>query len=44
MNDPIPSPKEMSEQALRDLSPKDRSFIESMKKENKDLLIWQKGR
>jgi len=42
MNDPIPSPKEMREQALRDLSPKDRYFIEKMKKDREELPIWLK--
>jgi hypothetical protein len=43
MTDSMFNPREMSEQALRDLSPKDRLFIENMKKENKEPLIWQKG-
>ena len=43
MKDPIPSPKEMSEQVLRDLSPKDRLFIEGLKKEKKKEQRWVKN-
>lgn len=39
-----PNLKDVSEQALRDLSPKDRDLIEKMKKEREELPIWLKHR
>jgi hypothetical protein len=44
MNDRIPSPKEMSEQSLRDLAPRDREFIEKFKQERKEQSTWLKDR
>ena len=32
------TPKEMGNDALRDLSPEDKAFLEKVKKENKDFL------
>jgi len=32
------TPKEMGQDALRDLNPEDRAFLEKVKKENKDFL------
>jgi hypothetical protein len=34
------TPKEIGKDALKDLSPEDRDFIEKIKKENKDFLEY----
>jgi hypothetical protein len=36
-------PKNLKEQALKDLSPKDRDFIERLTREYKEQLQWPKG-
>ena len=34
------TPKDIWEEAIKDLSPKDREFIEKIKKQHKELPIW----
>lgn len=34
------TPKEMGKDALKDLSPEDKAFLEKVKKENKDFLEY----
>jgi hypothetical protein len=37
------TPKEMGKDALKDLSPEDKAFLEKVKKDNKDFLEYLKN-
>ena len=42
MIDPMKDPKKIHEQALGDLSPRDRDFIERFTREYKEQMKWLK--
>jgi len=44
MIDPMKDPKKLREESLKDLSPRDRDFIDQFTREYKEQLKWPKDR